>query len=73
MPRTKKPKVGRPPVTDRETGERYQIYILPSIAAHLLALGDGSLSAGIVLAMKSHENAPQSVRSQTIRSRTRAK
>lgn len=49
---------GRPVVTDREIGQRYQIYIRPSQAAHLLALGDGSLSAGIVLALQSHENAP---------------
>lgn len=46
-----KPMVGRPPVTDRDTGARYQVYLLPADVAKLRALGSGSLSAGIVAAL----------------------
>jgi hypothetical protein len=38
---------GRPSLTG-ETGERFQVTIPPSIAAKLRALGDGSLSRGII-------------------------
>lgn len=45
------PRVGRPRVTNRATGDRYQVYLLPEQVAALRALGDGSLSAGIVAAL----------------------
>lgn len=41
---------GRPPVTDRDTGSRYQVYLLPDSVAALRSLGHGSLSAGIAAA-----------------------
>lgn len=40
---------GRPSLTG-ETGERFQVTIPPTIAARLRALGDGSLSQGIIRA-----------------------
>lgn len=49
--KAKPPRIGRPPVTDRDTGARYQVYLLPADVAKLRALGSGSLSAGIVAAL----------------------
>lgn len=50
MTKPKRPR-GRPPI-DGETGQRYQVYLVPSVAGKLRKLGDGSLSQGIVLAAK---------------------
>lgn len=52
MARKPKPaRLGRPPVVNRDTGARYQVYLLPADVAKLRALGAGSLSAGIVAAL----------------------
>lgn len=50
MTNAKRPR-GRPPI-DGETGQRYQVYLLPSVAEKLRTLGGGSLSQGIVLAAR---------------------
>ena len=42
---------GRPPLSG-ETGERYQVTIPPSVVQKLRRLGKGSLSGGIIKAIK---------------------
>lgn len=40
---------GRPPLSG-ETGQRYQVHLPPTVAEKLRALGEGSLSQGIIRA-----------------------
>lgn len=49
LKRTRAPGAGRPPING-ERGERFQVHLPPTIEAALRALGDGSLSQGIVRA-----------------------
>lgn len=52
MTAPKRPR-GRPPQSSTgEVGQRYQVYLLPSVADKLRQYGDGSLSQGIIRAAK---------------------
>lgn len=52
MKAAKRPR-GRPPQSSTgEVGQRYQVYLLPSVADKLRQHGDGSLSQGIIRAAK---------------------
>lgn len=52
---------GRPSFTG-ETGQRYQVTIPPTVADKLRALGEGSLSQGIIRAAANYKDAVMQLR-----------